>query len=758
MHGAPPGPSRHSRYPAGPLPLSVRAVRFSLESRLTPIQVLRAARSDPYPVAMLGRWAGGGALIGSDPLAVPGAHEDPFAIVDIQPGVFDAQPDTVAGGWIGYLGYGLGSLVEPSAPVVPRAGAFPGAGAFPRSMLGFYDHLIRHDGTGWFFESLWSQEQAPRLRARLARWRQRLAEPPAEPTAYRAGSFSWHPRPPAHLLAVARTIEHIRSGDVYQVNVCGSLQGDFHGDPLEAWCTGAERLRPAYGAYLSYPGFAVASFSPELFLRRSGSHVLTSPIKGTADAGDPRLATSPKDRAENVMIVDLMRNDLGRVCRFGSVTVTGLCRVESHPGVSHLVSDITGELRSGVGHGDLLRATFPPGSVTGAPKVAAMEFIAAVESEPRDVYTGCIGIASPVSGLELNVAIRTLEISDGRARLGAGGGIVADSDPTSELAECLAKVAPLVAAIDGRLDHPPTALPERSPGPARPRSAAPSPPERRPDPALGVFETLLVLDARPIGLEAHLARLATSVAVLYGARLPPSLGTGILDAAAGRSGPCRLRILATPVGGSGLEIDLCFETAPRVLGPLPGSATGLVAVELAGGLGEHKLADRRILTELRLQVGGLPDTQLLLVEPDATVLEAERANVFATYGAGLRTPPADGRILAGTTRELVLHLASRAGMDVLERAFKLDELTCADEVFLSSSVSGVLPVGWLGTPNGDGPDVRTWRAPGPRTADLARRLWDARPPSVRTVGTVKTEKGLDAQRQSLKPGHRPHRQ
>jgi anthranilate/para-aminobenzoate synthase component I len=151
------------------------------------------------------------------------------------------------------------------------------------------------------------------------------------------------------------------------------------------------------------------------------------------------------------MIVDLVRNDLGRVCEPGSVGVPALVRAEPHPGVWHLVSEVTGVLRPGVADADLLRATFPPGSVTGAPKVRAMELIAAVEATGREVYTGAVGFVSPLWGLELNVAIRTFEIAGGRIWLGAGGGVVADSSPAAEYRECLVKAGPLLAAADAAL-------------------------------------------------------------------------------------------------------------------------------------------------------------------------------------------------------------------------------------------------------------------------------------------------------------------
>ena len=204
------------------------------------------------------------------------------------------------------------------------------------------------------------------------------------------------------------------------------------------------------------PDGSVASLSPELFLRRRGDQVLTAPIKGTiARTGDPdadaaaleRLRGSAKDAAEHVMIVDLMRNDIGRVSEYGSVVAPRLPTPEAHPGLWHLVSRVRGRLRPQTSNAALLRATFPPGSVTGAPKVQSLRVIAELERTAREVYTGSIGYSSPIAGLELNVAIRTLELRDGRLWIGAGGGIVADSDPRGELDEAIAKARPIAAAV-----------------------------------------------------------------------------------------------------------------------------------------------------------------------------------------------------------------------------------------------------------------------------------------------------------------------
>ena len=292
---------------------------------------------------------------------------------------------------------------------------------------------------------------------------------------------------------------------------------------------------------------AVASLSPELFLRRAGHTVTSKPIKGTARRdGDPgeaaaqlaELERSAKNRSENVMIVDLVRNDLSRVCVPGTVRVPDLLGAEPHPGVWHLVSTVEGTLGDGVTDGDLIRAAFPPGSVTGAPKVRALEIIDELELAPREAYTGAVGYRSPVAGLELNVAIRTFEFAAGRCWLGAGGGIVADSDPEAEYAECLIKATPLLTAIGARLDV------NAPPEPAGPDALA----RLTPRPSAGVFSSLLVTDGQTRGLADHLARLASSVRDLYGKDLPAGLQADL--AACLASAPTgRLRITVRPVGG-----------------------------------------------------------------------------------------------------------------------------------------------------------------------------------------------------------------
>ncbi len=242
--------------------------------------------------------------------------------------------------------------------------------------------------------------------------------------------------------------EAIADGDVYQVNLCRRLSVGAS-DDLDVLALGAvlARAHPApHAAVVRLPaaGLHVASASPERFLRRRGLDVESRPIKGTAAT---RHGFSAKDRAENVMIVDLVRNDLGRVCEYGSITVPGLCEVEEHPGLAHLVSTVRGRLRADVGWPELLAATFPPGSVTGAPKLAALAVISQLEPVSRSVYCGSIGwVDADRRTADLNVAIRTFWMEDGELHLGVGGGITWDSTPEGEWRETELKAARLLAA------------------------------------------------------------------------------------------------------------------------------------------------------------------------------------------------------------------------------------------------------------------------------------------------------------------------
>ena len=241
----------------------------------------------------------------------------------------------------------------------------------------------------------------------------------------------------------------IAEGDVYQVNLCRVLSAPAPpGADVAALGAALAEGNPApYSAVVRIPdrGVHVASASPERFIRRDGDIVESKPIKGTAATADGFLA---KDRAENVMIVDLVRNDMGRVCEFGSVAVPALCELEEHPGLYHLVSTVRGRLRPGCGWADVLAATFPPGSVTGAPKLAALDVIRKLEPVPRGPYCGAIGWVDADRGEgDLNVGIRTFWLAGGELHLGTGGGITWDSSPEGEWEETELKARRLLSVV-----------------------------------------------------------------------------------------------------------------------------------------------------------------------------------------------------------------------------------------------------------------------------------------------------------------------
>jgi para-aminobenzoate synthetase / 4-amino-4-deoxychorismate lyase len=705
---------------------------------LTPADVLRLVRNDAHPVALCGAWVGGADVIAAEPVAVRSAPGPLDEVLDGDPGDLgaDGQDRAFGGGWIGYLGYSAGGEALP--PTGPRA--------LPAWWFGYYDHVLRRDrATGeWLFEALWTQERADalerrfdELNCRAARVLSGAAAPAGTvlagtvladtvlantgPASFEFGPFRLIPGADSHQEAVRKAVEYIHQGDIFQANITLRAEAEFAGDPLDAFCQGVTALDPPYAAFVgvSEPGAghaAVASLSPELFLRRAGDTVTSKPIKGTARraAGEEEAAAqraeleaSTKNRAENVMIVDLVRNDLSRVCVPGSVTVPVLLGPEAHPGVWHLVSTVTGTLRPGAGDGDLIRAAFPPGSVTGAPKVRALEIIDELETTAREAYTGAIGYRSPVAGLELNVAIRTFEFAAGKAWIGAGGGIVADSDPAGEYAECLLKATPLLTALGARLDPD---LPVTATAAA---AAA-----LLPRPAAGVFTSLLVTGGVTQGLADHLTRLEGSVRDLYGKELPASLAADLARCLATRPSG-RLRITVRPVGG---PLQATVEVVPQSSPTQPAGATAVTLrpVTVPRGIGAYKYRDRRLLAALAGRAQAGPGQHLLLTDETGELLETDRANVFAVIDGVLLTPPADGRLLPGTTRAAVLRAAHGHGLLIGQKPLTLDELTQASEVFVTNAVAGVVPVTAVETVH------RTW-PPGPVTAALAATLAGRQP-------------------------------
>jgi len=272
--------------------------------------------------------------------------------------------------------------------------------------------------------------------------------------AYRVGEWERTWDEASYGAAVESVRDAIAAGDVYQVNLVQHLSAPFRGDPA-GLAAALAPLRPLEPRPLVGDGWAVVSASPELFLARRGSRVWTKPIKGTRPLGEgAELADSAKDAAEHVMIVDLERNDLSRVCRAGSIRWPELMAGHELAGVVHMVSTVEGTLRDDVGLTELLEATFPGGSVTGAPKISAIDHIAALEPVGRGAAMGAIGRVHPNGDLELALTIRTFAVAEGRIHLWVGGGIVWDSEPDAEIEESLVKARPLLERIGASLPEP----------------------------------------------------------------------------------------------------------------------------------------------------------------------------------------------------------------------------------------------------------------------------------------------------------------
>jgi para-aminobenzoate synthetase component I len=380
------------------------------------------------PAALIGEWFSSGAVIAPSVAIEPVAPSD-FGVRSRAPSdqARRNHDGAVGGGWFGYLSY-------------PDAGADGAPPRIPEAAGGWSDCVLRQDGDGqWSYESL---SDAP-LPSWVADALRKSVQPKPFEITWRAADKA------AHRWGVLECLEAIAAGEIYQACVCTQFAGRIHGAPVEFFADAVERTSPARAAYVAGEWGAVASLSPELFLRRVGEDVTSCPIKGTLPrTADPaELRASVKDVAENIMIVDLVRNDLSRVADTGSVTVPELLAVRPAPGVWHLVSTVTARVAPDVPMADLLDAAFPPASVTGTPKARARQLLSGWEANRRGVYCGTVGLVSPVAGCELNVAIRTVEFgADGSAVLGVGGGITADSDPDREWDECLHKAAPIIEA------------------------------------------------------------------------------------------------------------------------------------------------------------------------------------------------------------------------------------------------------------------------------------------------------------------------
>ena len=453
-------------------PIHVQPIPF-----IDSVIAFEAFADDPVAALLDSADAVGGrgryAFLAGDPYHVieAGAEDDPFGQLACE--LARLRTESVPGlppfqtGAIGVLGYELGAALE-RLPDRKTGGL-----NFPDMFMGFYDTVAVFDmklNKAWVVACNAVQgpgrRSGPDTRARAMAERIAAARPAREP-----GSFGARWRPDQTRVEmearIARAIEYIHLGDIFQANITQRYLTDLPDGvrPYDVY----RRLRgissAPFAAFLNCgPGRAVISASPERFLSLSpGGRIETRPIKGTRPRGvttdeDRALAAaliaSEKDRAENLMIVDLLRNDLSRVAQVGSVKVSKLFELETFSRVHHLVSEVCADIAEGLDAVDLLRATFPGGSITGAPKIRAMEIIHELEPVPRGPYCGAVAWMGFDGAMDSSIAIRTLTYADGLVAAQAGGGIVADSDPADEFDESITKIKPLLAALDDKVTMP----------------------------------------------------------------------------------------------------------------------------------------------------------------------------------------------------------------------------------------------------------------------------------------------------------------
>ncbi len=483
---------------------------------------------------------------------------------------------------------------------------------------------------------------APELALLLAAW----------PTPARHGAPQPMTRRDDWIAAVRRAQDWIARGDIYQANITFQARVPFRGHPLALFARLFSARAAPHGALLhDGAGRWWLSLSPELFFRLDDGKLTAKPMKGTAprmadpdadEAAARALAADPKNRAENLMITDLIRNDFGRVAQPGSVAVPRLHSIETYPSVHQMTSSVTARLRPGLNALDTIAALFPCGSITGAPKIRAMEIIAALEPQARGLYCGSLGWIAPGGrSAHFNVAIRTLEIRNGEARLGLGAGIVADSVPEEEWQECLTKA----------------------------RFLSPSAPKT-------LIETMRLEAGGAIPrLGLHLARLAAS-ARRFGFPLDTTALAARL-AALRPDGARRLRLLLSSDGAVALQISAMppAPVAPMevALLPLPVAATDWRLF--------HKSGDRAFYDEARRRSGRL---ECLFQHQDGLLTEGSFTNLFVERGGRLLTPPARLGLLPGTLRAELL--ASGMAIEAELRANDLEK-----GFFVGNSLRGLMP-------------------------------------------------------------------
>ncbi len=529
----------------------------------------------------------------------------------------------------GFLSYELGLVFEEKL-----AALLPAEAAFPLLWLGVFDRpqeLSRDEARDWL------NGQAGMATAEIS-----------------ALAFSMTRAD--YGAAFRRAMDYIAAGDVYQVNLTLRAGFELSGDPAALYRDLCRSQPVAHGALIATDTFDVLSLSPELFVESRAGRIVTRPMKGTSGRGRTAeedadfvhaLRASEKARAENLMIVDLLRNDIARVAETGSVSVPRLFEVETYRSFHAMTSTIEAQLQPEVSFGGVIAALFPCGSVTGAPKIRAMEIIDQLEGGPRGLYCGSIGYAAPGGDFAFNVAIRTAVIGrDGVGEIGTGGGIVADSGEEAEYQEALLKLRFL-----------------------------------RAEPPLGLIETLLWDGQRFALLDRHMRRLERSARYFA---IPFNEGEAIAalsKAVASRADALRVRLV---LGEDGIDVT----TAPLTALTRLRFRIAPDRVSSAEPLLYHKTTRRAFYDRARVDSGA---DEVVFVNERGELTEGSFTNLFLRLGGALVTPALACGLLPGTLREELIATGAAA-----ERILTADDLATADAIYLGNSVRGLVAAEWIG--------------------------------------------------------------
>jgi len=649
---------------------------------------------------------------------------EPFSVLEAVMGRY-ALPGPepllpLSAGLLGYLAYDLKDCLE----VLPRTSCddlrLPRLYMTAPSVLVVHD---RHEGVTTVCVPIFEDGEA-NARQRLSQFKRELSrtESPVRTLAVHIGNLSSGLCRDEYIEAVEAIRDYIVRGHVYQVNMSQRFETEFRGDAFALFASMFEANPAPFFAFIQAGDHQIISTSPERFIRLSDNLVETRPIKGTRPRGQTpaqdqdlrrELETSTKDDAELSMIVDLLRNDIGKVCAAGSVRVEAHKRVETYENVHHLVSVVKGELDEGKNAVDLIRATFPGGSITGCPKIRSMEIIDELEPVRRHIYTGSIGYLGFRGTLDLSIAIRTATLAADRLVFSVGGGVIFDSNPADEFEETLHKGRTLMRALDPKF----TTLRVLAESPSdnerfgwfngklkRMAELKVSVEDEGFAYGYGFFETVRVQEGQPLRLDAHLARLRRSWEQCFAGPFPDLTWPDVIAQVIAKNGltgaTAAVKILAAAGKPGQVDCGTLLVTARKYVHRLEASKRKGLRLAVFPHPRQSHLADHKTMNYMSQRLAAQwaqsqGADEALILNADGSVSETNTANVLCRINGKFARPLSE-HALPGTMEQAVCDLLARWGSPVERRRITVTELENADRVFVTNALLGAVPVTAIG--------------------------------------------------------------